>query len=179
MFPGSARDRRVIIAWSLVSGLVHLVWEGTWSVAAPYLQSHAAQHDWRLFWTLYGRADFRYVHADPFVRILELVTGTLVAALNLHAAHGVWKRRQVPRALVSLFIASVMEVYGTLLYFGSELLDRWHSVDTASVVHTWVMFFGLNALWLAFPGWCIWELVRHYSSGWRGERAPAPVVARI
>jgi len=162
MFPRSRTHRRLIIAWSFVSGLVHIVWEGTWSIAAPFLQSRAARHDWRLYWTLYGSADFRFVHADPFVRILELVTGTLVAALNLYAAHGFWKRRHVPRAMMALFIASVMEVDGTLLYFGSELLNGWRNVDTASFVHTWLMFFGLNALWLAFPGWCIYELVRHY-----------------
>jgi len=102
------------------------------------------------------------------VRILELVTGTIVAALNLYAAYGLWKRRNEPRALMALFVASVMEVDGTLLYFGSELLDHWRSVDTASFVHTWVMFFGLNALWLVFPGWCIGELVRYYTSARRG-----------
>ena len=177
MFPDSRRSRRLIIGWSFVSGLVHLVWEGTWSVAAPYLQSPAAQHGWRRYWTLYGSADFRYVHADPFVRILELVTGTLVAALNLYAAHGLWKRRHVPRAMMALFIASVMEVDGTLLYFGSAMLDHWRSVDTASFVHTWLMFFGLNALWLLFPGWCIYELVRFYAGERPGALAPAPAPA--
>ncbi|HEX6838798.1 MAG TPA: emopamil-binding family protein [Polyangia bacterium] len=112
--------------------------------------------------TLYGSADFRYVHADPFVRMLELLTGTVVAALNLYAAYGPWKRRRVPRAMMALFVASVMEVDGTLLYFGSEMLNGWRNVDTTSFVHTWLMFFGLNALWLVFPGWCIYELVRHY-----------------
>jgi len=173
MFPASRRSRRLIIVWSFVSGLIHLGWEGTWSVAAPYLQAHAARHDWRLYWTLYGSADFRYLHADPFVRILELLTGTVVAALNLYAAYGLWKRRRVPRAMMALFVASVMEVDGTLLYFGSEMLNGWRNVDTTSFVHTWLMFFGLNALWLLFPGWCIYELVRHYA----GERRVGLVAA--
>jgi hypothetical protein len=159
----TGRRRHVVIAWSLVSGLVHLLWEGTWSVAAPRLQTLAARHDWRLYWTLYGAADYRYVHADPFVRILELVTGTIVAALNLYVAYNFWKRRRVASAMVMLLIVSVMEVDGTLLYFGSELLNHWANVDTKSFVHTWLMFFGLNALWLAFPGWCIYNLVRHYA----------------
>ena len=161
--PFTASRRRLIITWSLVSGLIHLLWEGTWSIAAPYLQSPAASHDWRLLWTLYGAADFRYVHADPFVRILELVTGTVVAALNLYVAYHLWKRRRVERALLALLVVSVMEVYGTILYFGSEMLHHWANVDTASFVHTWVMFFGLNALWFVFPGWCIYELVGYYA----------------
>ena len=177
MLISTKAGRRVVIAWSVVSGLVHLLWEGTWSLAAPYLQSAAARHDWRQVWTLYGTADFRYVHADPFIRILELVTGTIVAGLNLYAAHGIATGRRVPRALVALFIASVMEVDGTLLYFGSEMLNHWRNVDTASFVHTWVMFFGLNALWLAFPGWCIYELVRYYASGRRSDWVPVRVPA--
>jgi hypothetical protein len=171
--PFTPARRRLIIAWSLVSGLIHVLWEGTWSVAAPWLQSPAARHDWRLLWTLYGAADFRYVHADPFVRILELVTGTVVAALNLYVAHHLWKRRRVERALVALLIVSVMEVYGTALYFGSEMLHHWANVDTGSFVHTWIMFFGLNALWFAFPGWCIYELVRYYTATRRVRLAPA------
>jgi thiosulfate reductase cytochrome b subunit len=67
----------------------------------------------------------------------------------------------------------VMEVDGTLLYFGSEMLNGWRNVDTTSFVHTWLMFFGLNALWLLFPGWCIYELVRHYA----GERRVGLVAA--
>lgn len=167
----------MVIVWSLVSGLIHLLWEGTWSVAAPYLQSTAARHDWRLLWTLYGTADFRYVHADPFVRILELVTGTVVAALNLYVAHRLWKRRHVERALLALLVVSVMEVYGTMLYFGSEMLHHWANVDTSSFVHTWIMFFGLNALWFVFPGWCIYELVRYYAGTRRIHFDPGSAAA--
>lgn len=38
-----------------------------------------------------------------------------------------------------LLIASVMEVYGTILCLGSEMLNHWANVDTKSLVHTWVM----------------------------------------
>lgn len=159
MFPETTLQRRVIIAWSLLSGIIHIVWEGAWSLAAPWLTAASAQHDWRIYWTLYGRADARYVHADPFIRTLELVTGTIVAVLNLWCAYRFWRGRGRGAATLGLFAASVMEVYGTLLYFGSELFNNWANVDTASVVHTWIMFFGLNALWLLFPGWCIYEII--------------------
>jgi hypothetical protein len=177
-FLSSAPRRRIVIWWSLISGLIHFAWEGTWSVAAPHLQSAAAQHDWRLYWTLYGFADYRYVHADPFVRILEGVTGTVVAALNLYASYHIWKRRKIGSAMMALLVVSVMEVYGTVMYFGSELLNGWANVDTGSFVHTWIMFFGLNALWLLFPGWCIYELVRIYLRDGDGVRAIAGVLNR-
>lgn len=168
----TAARRRLFVVWSLVSGLIHVLWEGTWSLVAPHLQSGAARHGWRLYWTLYGAADYRYVHADPFVRTLELVTGTVVAALNLYVAYCLWRRRQEERALIALLVVSVMEVYGTVMYFGSEYLNRWANVDTASFVHTWIMFFGLNAVWFVFPGWCIFELVRFYAVGARRTVVP-------
>ncbi len=165
MFLERGLQRTLVIWWSLVSGVVHVLWEGTWSVAAPHLQDVAAQHDWRLYWTLYGAADRRYVHADPFLRMLELVTGTVVAALNLWVSYHIWKRKRIVTATVGLLVASVMEIYGTLLYFGSEWLNHWTNLDASSFVHTWVMFFGLNALWLVFPGWCVYELlVQHRAS---------------
>ncbi|MCU1278941.1 MAG: Ebp [bacterium] len=173
MFPSSNRQRKVVLVWSLVSAFIHVFWEGAWSIAAPYLQSTAAQHDWRLYWTLYGVADYRYVHADPFIRILELVTGTIVAALNVWAAYHVWRRRNPAAVMSALLIVSVMEVYGTILYFGSELLNHFANVDTGSFVHTWIMFFGLNALWLIFPGWCIYEIVGSKSPARQRGSAPA------
>jgi hypothetical protein len=168
----SDRHRRIIVFWSFVSGFIHLAWEGSWSVAAPYLQTPAAQHDWRLYWTLYGFADYRYIHADAFVRCLEFVTGTVVAGLNFYACYYIWKRRRLARAKIALLVVSVMEVYGTILYFGSELVNHWANVDTRSFVHTWVMFFGLNALWFVFPGWCIYTLVVEYTAA-RAPRAGA------
>jgi hypothetical protein len=111
---------------------------------------------------------------------LEGVTGSVVAALNLYASYHIWKRRRVARAMMALLIVSVMEVYGTVMYFGSELLNGWANVDTGSFVHAWIMFFGLNALWLLFPGWCIYELVRTYlRAGDRGVRAVAGIPTSI
>lgn len=159
MFPHNNRQRRVVILWSLVSGTIHAVWEGTWSLVAPLLRSSGAQHGWWLYWTLYGRADARYVHSDPFIRILELVTGTVVAGLNIWVALQFWRRRRQQAATVALLVVSVMEIYGTIMYFGSELMNRWANVDTSSFVHTWLMFFGLNVLWLLFPGWCLYEII--------------------
>lgn len=140
---------------------------------APYLQMPAARNGWREFWSLYGLADYRYLHADPFVRALELVTGTLVAALNLWTAYVVWRRRRQAVAIVVLLTASIMEVYGTILYFGSEWLNHWANVDTSSFLHAWVMFFGLNVLWLLIPGWCIYEILRVVLAARVGAAQPA------
>jgi hypothetical protein len=152
--------RLVVLWWSLVSGLTHVSWELVWCFVYPSLSSPAAQRDWRLPWTLYARVDRRYLVGDPFVLSLELMTGLVASTLNFGVAWHVWRRRRLGSARVALLVVSVMEAYGAILYFGSEAFDRFSHVDTRSFVHTWLMFVGLNGLWLVFPGWCIYELVR-------------------
>lgn len=174
MFPADDRQRRTLVIWSAISGFVHLLWEGSWSLMAPALQSPAALHDWRIVWTVYGRADSRYLHADPFVRALELFTGTIVAGLNLWAAWSFARRRGERAATLALVTASIMEIYGDCLYFGSEWLDGWSHVDTHSALHLWVMFVGLNVLWFIFPGWCLWEIVQQKPGGPRAQTHASP-----
>jgi hypothetical protein len=55
-----------------------------------------------------------------------------------------------------LLVVSIMDVYGALIYFGAEALVHFADIDTTSVVRTWVLFVGLNSLWLIFPGWCLY-----------------------
>jgi hypothetical protein len=160
----NAKLRRAVIVWSLVSGLVHFTWELSWCMVSTHLSRPEAMHDWRRIWSLYGIADRRYLHADSFISILEWATATVGGALNFYVVHQAFKRR-LQRATVALLIVSVMEVYGTIMYLGSELFTRFANVNTASFVDTWLKFFGLNLLWIVFPGIFIYESVRYLVSG--------------
>jgi hypothetical protein len=51
------------------------------------------------------------------------------------------------------------------MYLGSELFTGFANVNTASFVDTWLKFFGLNMLWVIFPGIFIYESVRYLVSG--------------
>lgn len=155
--------RRVIIVWSFVSGFVHVAWELLWCFLAPTLASAGTKHGALRLWTAYGHADARYLHMDPFILALEGCTGVIASTLNFWVAWHLWRRRGERGALVALFVVSVMESYGCILYFGSELFNHFANVDTASAARTWGLFFGLNALWLVFPGWCLYELAVHFA----------------
>ncbi|HEX3855567.1 MAG TPA: emopamil-binding family protein [Polyangiaceae bacterium] len=161
---GHIWQRRIVIAWSLFAGLA-VLWDFSWCFVFRDL-NHASTHDWRLFWAVYGKADERYLRGDRYLVILEFLTG-LGSLLNFYVVYELLRGTR-ERACVALFAVSIMEIYGALIYFGSEALNHFANVDTASFVHTWVMFVGLNSLWLILPSWCIYRLLTQ-SAGARAQ----------
>jgi cholestenol delta-isomerase len=168
----TARLRRLVIIWSLVSGIVHVSWELGWCLVSRHLGSPDALHGWRRIWSLYGVADRRYLDADSFIMILEVVTSTLGGFLNFYVVHQALRRR-LQRATIALLIVSLMEVYGTVLYLGSEIFTGFANVHTASFVDAWLKFLGVNLLWIVFPGYFIYESVRHLVAGGRSPMLAA------
>jgi len=177
----SNRLRRAVIIWSLVSGGVHFTWALGSCFVSRHLGTSDALHGYRRIWSLYGVADRRYLHADSFIEILEWITATIGGFLNFYVVVQAL-RRKLKHATVALLIVSVMEVYGTLMYLGSELFTNFANVNTASFVDTWLKFFGTNLLWVIFPGIFVYESARYLVAGGtspflvsaKGEVAPLP-----
>ncbi|MDB4971524.1 MAG: hypothetical protein JWN44_7213 [Myxococcales bacterium] len=156
--------RRAVIIWSLVSGVVHFSWELSWCLVSRHLATPDALHGWRRIWSLYGVADRRYLNADSFILILEWITATVGGFLNFYVVVQA-RRRRLRHATVALLIVSVMEVYGTLMYLGSELFTNFANVHTASFVDAWLKFFAVNLLWVVFPGIFVYESARYLVAG--------------
>ncbi|MDB4968644.1 MAG: hypothetical protein JWN44_4333 [Myxococcales bacterium] len=176
MFPDDERflsadqvwRRRVVIAWSLFAGIA-VMWDFSWCFVFNRMQTGGSDGDWRIVWELYGRIDRRFLEGDRYLLVVEIITG-LGSLLNFYVVHQLRRGSRV-RALIALFSVSIMDVYGTLIYFGSEALNGFQNVDTASFVHTWIVFAGLNSLWLVFPGWCIYEVVTDFAGSRRAQPA--------
>jgi cholestenol Delta-isomerase len=160
----STRLRRVVILWSLISGIVHFTWELSWCIVASRLARPEALHGFWRIWSIYGIADRRYLNADSFIMILEVITATVGGALNFYVVYQAWRGR-LQKATVALLIVSVMEVYGTLMYLGSEVFTHFANVHTASFVDAWLKFFAVNMLWVVFPGIFVYESVRYLVAG--------------
>jgi EXPERA (EXPanded EBP superfamily) len=160
----SPQLRRVVILWSLISGIVHFTWELSWCIVSSRLARPEALHGWWRIWSIYGIADRRYLNADSFILILEVITATVGGALNFYVVVQAWRGR-LQAATVALLIVSVMEVYGTLMYLGSEVFTRFANVHTASFVDAWLKFFAVNMLWVVFPGVFIFESARFLVAG--------------
>ncbi|MCA1663512.1 MAG: emopamil-binding family protein [Myxococcales bacterium] len=157
-------QRRVVLAWSLFAGIA-VMWDLSWCFMFRHLQSPAAAHDWRIIWTTYGLVDHRFLRGDGYLLIVEMLTG-FGSLLHFYVAHELL-RGSAERARVALVVVSIMDLYGALIYFGAEALVHFVDIDTTSVVRTWVLFVGLNSLWLIFPSWCIYLGARV-----RGKKAP-------
>ncbi len=158
------RLRRAVIIWSLVSGIVHFSWELGWCLVSRHLATPDALHGWRRIWSLYGVADRRYLNADSFIEILEWVTATVGGFLNFYVVVQA-RRRKLQHATIALLLVSLTEVYGTVMYLGSELFTGFANVHTASFVDAWIKFFAVNMLWVVFPGIFVYESVRYLVAG--------------
>ena len=157
---GQVWQRRVVIAWSLFAGLA-VLWDFSWCFVFRRMQAAGSDQDWRIVWAVYGKADDRYLHGDRYLLTLEFITG-LCSLLNFYVVYQL-RRGKRTRALVALFAVSIMEIYGAAIYFGSEALNHFANVDTSSFVHTWIMFAGMNSLWVFFPGWCIYQVAVEFA----------------
>jgi hypothetical protein len=129
-----------------------------------HLSTPDALHGWRQIWSLYGVADRRYLNADSFIEVLEWVTATVGGFLNFYVVVQAY-RRKLQHATVALLLVSLMEVYGTVMYLGSEWFTNFANVHTASFVDAWLKFFAVNMLWVVFPGIFVYESVRYLVAG--------------
>ena len=137
----------VTIMWMWVSGVTHLTWELGWCLVHPYLHDVGPNDLWSWTWWVYGVADHRYLISDPFIVILEWCTVVLGGTFNFYV---LWlmKTRQTRRAYVWAIVVSMMELYGTVLYFGSEVFNGMAQVDTHDPINLWVKFVGMNSVWM-------------------------------
>ena len=162
--------RTIVIAWALFAGLA-VFWDFSWCFVSSALRRPDLGGWWRI-WTVYGQIDHRYLQGDPWLLSLEIMTGLFCPALNFYFVHQLLHRHE-QKARVALLVVSVMEVYGTVMYFGSELSSGLAHVDT-SRVSAMIVFFGLSSLWLVFPCACIYLLVRDYGATELGARRVSP-----
>lgn len=157
-------QRRIVLAWSLFAAIA-VMWDLSWCFVFRQLRSPAAAHDWRIIWTTYGNVDHRFVRGDGYLVVIEILTG-FGSLLHFYVVHEL-VRGSAARARLALLVVSIMDVYGALIYFGSEALAGFADIDTRHVVRTALLFFALNSLWLVFPGWCIYSIARV-----RAKKAP-------
>ncbi|MGZ3426008.1 MAG: EXPERA domain-containing protein [Polyangia bacterium] len=151
-----------------------VLWDFSWCFVFRALQAADVDHGWRRIWALYGRVDSRYLQGDPWLVILEIMTGLIGTTLSFYVVHQL-RRGSERRARVALFIVSVTQIYGAVMYWGSELFSHFAHVDPTHPLRTSLLFVGLNSLWVIFPGWCLYHLVSGYARApgvELAERAP-------
>jgi len=144
----------MVMIWFGVTFTTHLTWELGWVLLRERIIA-APDAIWSYPWWAYiDGGDARYASDSGHLITLESLTA-LVGALGLCA---LWIRHRSkgrsPASTLMLMATAVAHLYGTALYFGSEALDGFANVDTASFVDCVLKFWVLNGIWLAMP-WAV------------------------
>jgi hypothetical protein len=141
---------KLLLTWTRASLVAQLGWELPFILCSSWLVNVRAGDHWAwLFWT-YGAADHRYLDADSFVVAMESVTVLAGGAAQICALRLYGRGNRQGAALLGICIG-VTQLYGTVLYFGTEALNRFKDIDVNDPVNLWLKFVLLNAIWLVMP----------------------------
>jgi len=144
----------MVMIWFGVTFTTHLTWELAWVLLHERI-INAPDAIWSYPWWAYiDGGDARYASASGQLLTLESLTA-LVGVLGFSALwlrH--WSQGTNPTATLILMATAVAHLYGTCMYFGSEMLDGFPHVDTTSFVDCVLKFWLLNGIWLLMP-WAV------------------------
>jgi hypothetical protein len=144
----------MVMVWFGITFTTHLTWELAWVLLRKRIIA-APDAIWSYPWWAYiDGGDARYASGSSQVIMIESLTA-LVGVLGFGA---LWLRHrsngQNPLATLMLMATAVAHIYGTCMYFGSEVLDGFPNVDTTSFVDYALKFWVLNGIWLVMP-WAV------------------------
>ncbi|KAI5289614.1 hypothetical protein KEM54_003563 [Ascosphaera aggregata] len=124
----------------------------------------------RLLWRMeYGKADKRWIAADPGVISLELLTVLFDGAAAVSVCYLIHKSVQTLetnpqlaaryRALLWFVapILAVCELYGGWMTFAPEWLTGCPSLTTENPVYLWLYLVFFNGIWVVVPLWVLYK----------------------
>ncbi len=171
------RIDKIAIYWLWVSSITHTTWELAWCFAHPYLHDVGPYDQWSWIFWAYGVADHRYLLSDTFVVPMEWVTSVVGGPMAFISIYWLRKGKLLwGQAMVCAL--SIMEAYGTVLYWGTEWANGWQLVDRSNWISWYVKFWGLNGLWVIFPTLTVYASYRWISEkvGSAADGAPNPLM---
>lgn len=139
--------QRLAAAWFLLCAAVHGGLEGFFSLRHRDLAADTGLL--ADIWKEYAKADSRYMTSDDFTVVMETVTAWAWGPLSFLTFLALL--RDHPSRYVLQLIVSLGQLYGDVLYFGTEWLAGWTHSDPHPL-YFWGYFVALNALWLLLPG---------------------------
>ncbi len=154
------RIQSMCMLFMIVSYFTHLSWELVWLLfhdAIAAARDSAWAYPW---WAYIDGGDTRYAEASATLISMEIlsVTNGAIGATGLF----LWYRFQGRdlRGVWLCMATACVHLYSTSLYFLSEIVAGFPSVDTTSFLDSWIKFGLANAPWLVFPGFVIFWGIR-------------------
>ncbi|CAK6442881.1 unnamed protein product [Pipistrellus nathusii] len=164
---GRAAADRAALAWLCADALVHGALEGSFVYLS--FMGNIADSDGFLasLWKEYGNADARWLHFDPTIVSVEILTVALDGFLAVVLVYAILKEKYY-RHFIQITLC-VCELYGGWMTFSPEWLMGSPSLSTNHWLYLWVYLVFFNGLWVLVPGLLLWqswvELKKVYHKG--------------
>lgn len=141
------------ICWLVACAAIHIILEGYFGVFYNTLvqeQTYLAQT-----WKEYGKGDSRYVIGDSFTVCVESITALFVGPMAALTAYAFIQN--TPNRHVCQLLTSLCQLYGTILYFTTEIKDGFIHTKLFDPLYFWFYFVFMNILWIIIPSLCVIE----------------------
>jgi len=159
LYPHLSGAERAAIWWLVLSGAIHLCFEGYFSL--HHTQIIKDQQLLGQLWKEYALSDSRYLTSDPFVLCMETVTAFLWGPMCFIVAACIMNRHPLRHPLQ--IIVTVGQIYGLVLYYATHTFDYYHKeviYSRPEFLYFWFYYFFMNFLWMIFPGMLLVDSVR-------------------
>jgi cholestenol Delta-isomerase len=145
-------QERGLAVWLVVTGIIHIVVEGTFSLCDKFYQNSNPNMLLLELWKEYSKADSRYATRDAFTTTMETCTAFIIGPSCIVATYGLISKSSWRWVLIILL--SSCQLYGDVLYFATF----WFEGGTFSrpePLYFWIYFIFMNSIWIVVPIWCI------------------------
>ncbi|XP_066449691.1 emopamil-binding protein-like [Eleutherodactylus coqui] len=145
----SGTDRWVLV-WLFYDAIVHFTLEGPFVYLS--LVGTVATSDGALasLWKEYGKADERWLHSDPTIVSLEILTVVVDGLLAIVLTYAIIKDKYY-RHFIQITLC-VCELYGGWMTFCPDWLIGSPNLNTSNFLYLWIYLVLFNGIWVAVPG---------------------------
>ncbi|CAG8972280.1 hypothetical protein HYALB_00001678 [Hymenoscyphus albidus] len=157
--PGLPGREKAAIWWFVLSGCIHLFFEGYFSI--NHTRMGPAQDLFGQLWKEYALSDSRYLTSDPFVLCMETITAFTWGPCCFFIAAFITTSHPLRHPLQ--IIVCVGQIYGLILYYATSMFDHYYKSTTYSrpeFLYFWGYYFFMNFIWMVFPGILLVSSVR-------------------
>ncbi|GAU89374.1 hypothetical protein RvY_01929 [Ramazzottius varieornatus] len=139
-----------ILFWLWYDAFTHLLMEGPFVWISLVETVDTSQNLLAILWKEYGLADTRWLHSDPTIVSLEILTVVLDSGLALLLVYAIVKSRSY-RHFVQIVLC-VCELYGGWMTFAPEWLTGNVSLNpNNNALHLWLYLTFFNGVWVVIP----------------------------
>jgi len=136
---------KATIAWALTCGILCVFWQGEYAVFNSWMTKSDPDDHWFLHgWSIYARADKRYLLSDAFIVSMEGLSALVLGPLLLWFAWCVLQRR--PERDVCGILVSSLQLYTYTMYFATAMKDSQHIAPASDALYFWFIFVFLNTM---------------------------------